>query len=169
MTDPSNQTLRHSLPWSSDNFLKENAWWGALLREQDGRLHASSSALGRISCKRERYEATEPVCLIGEYCISLICWKLLHLCWHARADQSSLHIESRANISLTLGIWEMFSKANLRYARTSHHIHRQVFKWLYSGRFDTLDVWAQNSFNIYNMHLWQATSKLFQAHSTVAL
>ena len=41
-----------------------------LIREQDGRLRANASSLGRICCKRERYEATEPVRLTREGCIS---------------------------------------------------------------------------------------------------
>ena len=34
--------------------------------EQDGRLRANASGLGRTCCKRERYEATEPVRLPGK-------------------------------------------------------------------------------------------------------
>ena len=40
-----------------------------LLREWDGKLRANFSGLGRICCKRERYEATEPVRLTSEDCI----------------------------------------------------------------------------------------------------
>ena len=43
-----------------------------LARKQDGRLYASPSALGRTRCKRERYEATEPVHLAREDCTILL-------------------------------------------------------------------------------------------------
>ena len=52
--------------WQS--FKRESIIREKLVREQDGRLHASPSSLGRICCKRERSDATEPVRLNREDC-----------------------------------------------------------------------------------------------------
>ena len=118
--------------------MRENPSWERSLRgKQDGRMHADFSGLGRTCCKREKYEATEPVGLTREDCI----WSGVQ---GRYVPMRRYTIDKTIQSETATPRWEVMKAPRFSYGTDKHSMSEEIFcNDITTWYLAPLDIWHQ--------------------------